>query len=44
LSLIARRQDQPDLVQGVELLDSYVAECAGFARRTGAGFVPTAAN
>jgi hypothetical protein len=34
LSLIARRQNQPDLVQGIAFLDKFIENCATRARRS----------
>ena len=40
LSLIARRQTQGDLVQGVELIDRFIANCAAAVKRAGIVTVP----
>jgi len=42
ISLIARRQYQADLLQGVDFLDRYIEECASNARRAGAQILPAA--
>ncbi|HEX4297857.1 MAG TPA: hypothetical protein VHZ56_07525 [Devosia sp.] len=39
LSVIARRQQQDDLVRGIELLDKYITQCITLAERTRTGFV-----
>jgi hypothetical protein len=40
LSLIARRQYQPDLAPGVGFLDKFIERCATRARRANAQFIP----
>ena len=41
LSLIARRQYDPDLQEGIKILDDYIDECARNARKAGVTIITT---
>jgi hypothetical protein len=41
ISMIARRQYDPDLQEGIKILDDYIAECATNARKAGVQIIMT---
>jgi len=41
ISMIARRQYDPDLQDGIKILDDYIAECARNARKAGVQIITT---